>query len=73
MTSPLDQLAGPGGPLTPEPPDAREFEGLKMAGLLRLKDAKNETLALESRFDLAYNAGHSLCLAALRYRGYPRW
>jgi hypothetical protein len=24
------------------------------------------TLALESRFDLAYNAAHALCLAALR-------
>lgn len=27
-------------------------------------------LALESRFDLAYNAAHALCLAALRRKGY---
>lgn len=27
-------------------------------------------LAVESRFDLAYNAAHSLCLAALRWHGY---
>ena len=26
--------------------------------------------SLESRFDLAYNAAHSLCLAALRWHGY---
>jgi hypothetical protein len=25
---------------------------------------------LESRFDLAYNAAHGLCLAALRWHGY---
>ena len=28
------------------------------------------TLSLESRFDLAYNAAHALCLAALRRHGY---
>jgi hypothetical protein len=27
-------------------------------------------LSLESRFDLAYNAAHALCLAALRYHGF---
>lgn len=27
-------------------------------------------MALESRFDLAYNAAHALCLAALRWHGY---
>jgi len=35
-----------------------------------LNDAKNRALALESRFDLAYNAAHGLCLAALRWHGY---
>jgi len=33
-------------------------------------DARNEKLAPESRFDLAYNAAHGLALAALRQRGY---
>ena len=28
------------------------------------------TLTLESRFDLAYNAAHAYCLAALRWSGY---
>jgi hypothetical protein len=37
---------------------------------VRLADAKNTANALESRFDLAYNAAHSLCLAALRWHGY---
>ena len=38
--------------------------------IARLKDARNSPLALESRFDLAHNAAHSLSLAALRRRGY---
>lgn len=36
----------------------------------RLTDAGNPALALESRFDLAYNAAHALALAALRRVGY---
>ncbi len=70
MSSPLENLAGPGKALAAEPPDAKEFTGLKCAGLARLRDAKNATNSLEGRFDLAYNAAHALCLAALRYRGY---
>ena len=70
MTSALDRLVGPGKPLAAEPPDAREFEGLKRAGLARLKDAGNRGNSLEGRFDLVYNAAHALCLAALRYRGF---
>ena len=73
MPSPLDNLSGPGKPLSAEPPDAHEFAGLKRAGLARLKDAENPTLSLKGRFDLAYNAAHALCLAALRHAGYrPR-
>jgi hypothetical protein len=70
MSSPLDNLAGPGKALAAEPPDAKEFAGLKRAGLARLSDARNATNSLEGRFDLAYNAAHALCLAALRYHGY---
>ena len=70
MISALDNLTGPGKPLKAEPPDASEFDGLKRSGLARLQDARNETLSLESRFDLAYNAAHALCLAALRRLGY---
>ena len=53
-----------------EAPDAKEFAGLKQSGLKRLADAGNQTNSLESRFDLAYNAAHALCLAALRRSGY---
>ena len=53
-----------------EPPAADEFAGLLRSGLARLHDAGNLALALESRFDLAYNAAHALCLAALRCHGY---
>jgi hypothetical protein len=70
MTSPFDNLAGPGRPLKAEPPDAKEFTGLKRSGHTRLKDAANDGLSLEGRFDLAYNAAHALCLAALRWHGY---
>ena len=70
MPSPFENLSGPGRPLKAEPPDAKEFGGLKRAGLARLQDASNTGLALESRFDLGYNAAHGLCLAALRWHGY---
>ncbi len=70
MTSPFDNLSGPGKPLKPEPPDAAEFAGLRRSASARLGDAANANLSLESRFDLAYNAAHALCLAALRWHGY---
>ena len=66
----LENLCGPGKALKAEPPDANEIAGLLRTGLARLTDARNATLALESRFDLAYNAAHALCLAALRWHGY---
>ncbi|MBL0042156.1 MAG: hypothetical protein IPP28_14220 [Xanthomonadales bacterium] len=73
MTSPLDALSGPGKPLVAEPPDATEIAGLVRSGRARLADAGIASLSLESRFDLAYNAAHAFCLAALRRLGYrPR-
>ncbi len=70
MSSPLERLAGPGGPLQVEPPDKREIDGLKRSALARLRDARKEVNSLESRFDLVYNAAHALSLAALRRCGY---
>lgn len=70
MPSAFENLCGPGGPLRPEPPDAKEFAGLLRSALARLADATNSALSLEGRFDLAYNASHALCLAALRWHGY---
>ncbi|XAH23622.1 hypothetical protein AAFF27_00075 [Xylophilus sp. GW821-FHT01B05] len=70
MTSAFDMLCGPGKPLRAEAPDAKEFAGLLRSALARLKDAGQASLAVESRFDLAYNAAHALCLAALRWHGY---
>ena len=70
MPSALDNLCGPGKALRKEAPDAKEFAGLKRSGVERLEDAARTELALESRFDLAYNAAHVLCLAALRWHGY---
>ena len=70
MTSPeLDNLVQI-GKLKREPPSRREFDGLLASGAARLADAANTDLALESRFDLAYNAAHALALAALRRLGY---
>ena len=37
---------------------------------VRLRDAGQTILALESRFDLAYNAAHAAALSALRAHGY---
>jgi hypothetical protein len=70
MISAFENLCGPGKPLKAEPPDAKEFGGLLRSGAARLKDAGTAGLAVESRFDLAYNAAHALCLAALRWHGY---
>jgi len=69
MSSPLDNLTA-SGQLHPEPLDPREYDGLVASGRTRLADAGNRSLSAESRFDLAYNAAHALCLAALRRSGF---
>lgn len=59
QTSPLENLTGPGKPLNKEPPDQSEIiakHGLVQSATVRLRDADNKSLALESRFDLVYAA-----------------
>jgi hypothetical protein len=58
------------GELKTAPFSQPEFDGLISSGVARLDDSKNESLNVESRFDLAYNASHALSLAALRWHGY---
>ncbi|MGA9854455.1 MAG: hypothetical protein WBR29_04170 [Gammaproteobacteria bacterium] len=58
------------GKLKKEPVSQKEFDGLVASGRGRLADARKSSLAIESRFDLAYNASHALALAALRWHGY---
>ena len=58
------------GQLKAEPADARERAGLLRSATLRLRDARQLILSLESRFDLAYNAAHAAALSALRQHGY---
>ena len=58
------------GSLKSEPASQGEFNGLLRSAKARLTDAENASLAIESRFDLAYNASHALALAALRWHGY---
>ena len=65
----LDNLVKTGN-LKLEPRSQPEFDGLLRSAKARLIDARNETLSIESRFDLAYNASHALALAALRWHGY---
>ncbi|BFI96865.1 MAG: hypothetical protein RSP_23750 [Rhodanobacter sp.] len=69
MSAPLNNLVRI-GQLKAEPPAQAEFDGLLRSGRIRLQDAQNPALSLESRFDLAYNAAHALSLAALRWHGY---
>lgn len=69
MIDSLDNLVRT-GQLKREPPALQELDGLIRSGLVRLADAENASLSLESRFDLAYNAAHALSLAALRWHGY---
>ena len=58
------------GQLKAEPADARERAGLLRSATLRLRDARQLILSLESRFDLAYSAAHAAALSALRQHGY---
>ena len=72
MTSPQETLQNLAkiGKLKAEPPDQAEFDGLLRSARNRLPDAQNPGLNPESRFSLAYDAAHSLALAALRWHGY---
>ena len=70
VTSPLENLCGPGKALRKEESDGKEFAGLIRSGRLRLEDAQKAGISMEGRFDMAYNAAHVLCLAALRRLGY---
>lgn len=58
------------GKLKAEAPTDDELAGLLKSGKERLRDAQKKDLAFASRFDLAYNAAHSLALLALRRSGY---
>ena len=58
------------GKLKAEPGTPGEIGGLLTSGSEQLADARNEGLALSSRFYLAYNAAHAFSLAALRWHGY---
>lgn len=69
MSSNLDNLVK-ANQLKNESFDEREFNGLLKSGITRLNDAANKDLDIESQFLLAYNAAHSLALAALRWHGY---
>lgn len=44
--------------LKAEPASQTEFDGLLRSGKARLIDARNSSLSIESRFDLANNAAH---------------
>lgn len=58
------------GQVKSEPCAQSEFDGLLSAGRIGMADARNEALAPQSRFALAYNAAHAFALAAFRWHGY---
>jgi hypothetical protein len=72
MTSPRETLENLAkiGKLKAELPDQGEFDGLLRAAGRKLLDAGNPALSPDSRFILAYDAAHSLALAALRWHGF---
>jgi hypothetical protein len=47
VASPLENLSGPGRPLQKEPPDAKEFAGLKRSALARLTEFREERLVAD--------------------------
>src|SRR3569623_568002 len=53
------------GKLKAEAPAQTELDGLCRSGSERLRDSRRKALSLSSRFDLVYNAGHALALAAV--------
>ncbi|MCL2714673.1 MAG: hypothetical protein FWD68_08865, partial [Alphaproteobacteria bacterium] len=55
------------GLLNIEPPDQTAFHRLVSLGTIRLKDAHSETNSAESRFDLTFNAAHSLAADAMAW------
>jgi len=65
----LDNLAR-AKQLNPEPHNEKETSNLLAAAEALLGDARKSSLSAESRFALAYNAAHSLALAALRVSGF---
>jgi hypothetical protein len=56
--------------LRAEPPDERETAKLLADAQDYLRDARRAQNSVKSRFAMAYNAAHSLALAALRSVGY---
>jgi hypothetical protein len=56
--------------LKPEPHDEAEFQGMIESARRRLKDIDVEGISRDGRFLFAYNASHTLALAALRWHGY---
>ena len=68
-TKNLDNLVKTGGLKAGTATDD-EVRGLVNRGLVKIADCKHPNLSTESRFDIAYNAAHALCLAALRHAGY---
>jgi hypothetical protein len=58
------------GQLKTEPCVQSEFDGSIKAGRTGMGNARNEALAPQSRYALAYNAAHAFALAALRWHGY---
>ena len=56
--------------LKQESPNKAEISGLLASASDKLHDVVNGKLSFSSRFDLTYNAAHSLALAALRYHGF---
>jgi len=58
------------GQLKAEASAQNEINGLMRTAENRLRDAQNASNSADSRFGLAYDAAHSLALAALRRVGY---
>jgi uncharacterized protein (UPF0332 family) len=58
------------GQLKEHPPDVEEIERLLVAAQRNLRDAQNESISPETRFDAAYKAIMQCGLAALMMHGY---
>jgi hypothetical protein len=67
VASPLENLSGPSRPLQKEPPDAKEFAGLKRSALARLTDSAKNSNSLE-RESRSYQTASAALKRCLNYR-----
>ena len=72
MASPLDNLTGPGKPLRKEPPDAKEYSGLKRSVLPRISAGQSLHCVASIAAHTRFASGCLACTRQLSFRPQSR-